>query len=117
MKDIKLKDLDKCMRVVLQNCNSFNRMWRNDELQTFCRNPINFNSLLFLAENGYIELTFHDNQIISSVTILGNGLTYFANKKQKHKEFIQEFFSQFLSGFLSGVIVTVIGAVLVEHIV
>ena len=90
VKDIKLKDLDKCMRVVLQNCNSFNRMWRDDELQEFCENPVNRNSLFALENEGYIELISADGGIILAVITLEKGFTYFAKKQNELKQFLMK---------------------------
>lgn len=113
MKSLKSKTLDKCMKTILEH-QTENNLWSDDELFALCKDFQFISAVRALESNGNLTVTY-DFSGIRSISVTGKGLTYFAVKKEKQKDFVKSFFSQFLTGFLSGVAVTFVCNLLIDY--
>lgn len=88
MKILKTVDLDRCMKAVIKNCVNVNEIWSEESLYEFCENHKNSNALRVLAKEEYIKIITDYQDNICFVILLEKGISYFAIKSQKRKEFI-----------------------------
>lgn len=76
------------MKAVIKNCVNVNEIWSEESLYEFCENHKNSNALRVLAKEEYIKIITDYQDNICFVILLEKGISYFAIKSQKRKEFI-----------------------------
>lgn len=113
MKSLNNKTLDKCMKTILEH-QTENNFWSDDELFALCKDLQFTSAVRALEADNNLSVTY-DFSGIRGITVTGKGLTYFAVKKEKQRDFIKSFFSQFFTGFLSGVAVTFVCNLLINY--
>lgn len=114
MKPLNSKDLDKCMKTILEH-RTENVLWSDNELFALCKNLQFASAVRALEADGNLTVNY-DFSGICGISVTGKGLTYFTAKKEKQKDFIKSFFSQFLTGFLSDVAVTIVCKFLINYL-